>query len=485
MRRSGSLQAILVIAGAAAVWSAGLAAPAAAAPRAPQAVSGPALYGFGTNQLGELGNGTQSSTPSLSPVRASGPPGTIKQLTTGFHSAGALLTDGTVWTWGQNYYHQLGYNSANTVVTVPTQVPGLSGITQIDLSSEGNGYAVGPGGNVWAWGANNSGQLGNGGTSPSNTPVLVPGLSGVTQISAGPYYVLALKSDGTVWAWGANNDGSLGDGTTTTRPRPQRVPGLTGITQVVAEGVSFAVRSDGTLFSWGLNNLGQLGNGTTGMNTASPAAVPGLTGVTQVASSGASALAIAGTAERVWAWGGNSCFELGDGSNSDRNTPELIGLVGVSQVMTGIAGILIVSSAAIRYDGTLWTWGCNGLGQLANGTVLATHTPTLVTSLTHVSQFAFGDDSPNVLFNVGAYALAVGTLPATVPNLSGDTTAQAGQVLQAAGLVLGTVSSVIDYTCNNIGAVTSQNPPAGTSVNPGTAVSITIGKAPPPPHQCP
>jgi len=142
VRRSGSLQAILVIAGAAAVSSAGLAAPAAAAPRAPQAVSGPALYGFGTNQLGELGNGTQSSGPSLSPVRASGPPGTIKQLTTGFHSAGALLTDGTVWTWGQNYYHQLGYNSANTVVTVPTQVPGLSGITQIDLSSEGNGYAV-------------------------------------------------------------------------------------------------------------------------------------------------------------------------------------------------------------------------------------------------------------------------------------------------------------------------------------------------------
>jgi hypothetical protein len=479
------MRAILVTAGVAAVSSAGLAAPAAAAPLALQAVSGPALYGFGTNQLGELGNGTTSSTPSLSPVRASGPPGVIKQLTTGFHSAGALLTDGTVWTWGQNYYHQLGYNSADAVVAVPTQVPGLSSITQIDLSSEGNGYAVGSGGNVWAWGGNSYGQLGNGSTSPSNTPVLVPGLSGVTQISAGPYYVLALKSDGTVWAWGANYDGSLGDGTTTTRPRPQRVPGLTGITQVVSEGVSFAVRSDGTLFSWGLNSLGQLGNGTTGTNTASPAAVQGLTGVTQVASSGASALAIAGTAERVWAWGGNSCGELGDGSLNDRNTPELIGLVGASQVIEGIAGILIVSSAVIRYDGTLWTWGCNGLGQLANGTTLATRTPTLVTSLTHVSQFAFGDDSPNVLFNVGAYALAVGTLPATVPNLSGDTTAQAGQALQAAGLVLGAVSSVVDYSCNNLGTVTSQNPPAGTSVNAGTSVSITIGKAPPSPYQCP
>jgi alpha-tubulin suppressor-like RCC1 family protein len=469
--------------GAMALSSAFLAAPAAAAPNGLAAVSGPALYGFGTNQLGELGNGTTTSTPSLSPVAASGPPGTIRQLATGLHSAGAVLTNGTVWTWGQNYYHQLGYNTSNVVITTPQQVPGLSGITAIGLSDEGNGYAVGAGGNVWAWGDNSHGQLGNGTTSASNTPIVVPGLSGVAQIAAGPYYVLALKSDGTVWAWGDNADGSLGDGSTTDRSRPVHVPGLTGITQVVAAGPSFAVRSDGTLFSWGLNGLGQLGNGTTGTTTASPAPVPGLIGVTQVASGGASALAIAGTAERVWAWGGNSCGQLGDGTTTGRNTPELIGMVGATQITMGIFGILIVSSAAIRYDGTLWTWGCNGFGQLANGTNLPTSTPTLVTSLSHVSQFAFADDSPN-LFQVGAYSLAVGTLPATVPNLSGDTTAQAGQALQAAGLVLGTVASAIDYTCNNLGTVKSQNPGAGTNVNPGTAVSITIGKAPPPPHQC-
>ncbi|MGN6676297.1 MAG: PASTA domain-containing protein, partial [Streptosporangiaceae bacterium] len=201
------------------------------------------------------------------------------------------------------------------------------------------------------------------------------------------------------------------------------------------------------------------------------------------ASGGASALAIPGNEERGWAWGANSCVKHGDVTTTGRNTPELIGKVGATQITMGIFGILIVSSAAIRYDGTLWTWGCNGSGQLANGTNLPTSTPTLVTSLSHVSQFTFGDDSPN-LFQAGAYSLAVGTLPATVPNLSGDTTGQASQALQAAGLVLGTVSSAIDYTCNNLGTVKSQNPGAGTNVNPGTAVSITIGKAPPPPHQC-
>jgi alpha-tubulin suppressor-like RCC1 family protein len=162
-----------------------------------------------------------------------------------------LLADGTVWTWGNDYYHQLGYTTSPNYlpVTTPHQVPGLSGITQIALSEEANGYAVGPGGNVWAWGDNSFGQLGNGTTTLSDTPVLVPGLSAVTQVAAGADYVLALKSDGTVWAWGRNDSGSLGDGTTTNRPRPQRVPGLTGITQVVAEGASFAVRSDGTMFS--------------------------------------------------------------------------------------------------------------------------------------------------------------------------------------------------------------------------------------------
>jgi len=476
MRRSGSFPAIAMIAGAMALAS-------AIAPAAPAAAASPSpIYGFGTNQYGELGNGTTSATPSLLPTRASGPPGTVRQLSTGLRSSGALMTDGTVWTWGQNYYNQLGYDTGRVTVTTPHQVSGLSGITQLALGGEGNGYAVGPGGDVWAWGDNSYGQLGNGSTTPSITPVLVPGLSGITQVAAGPYYALALGSDGSVWAWGDNASGSLGDGTTTDRSIPQRLQALSGITQVVAADPSYAVRSDGTLFSWGLNNTGQLGNGTTGGFTTSPAPVPGLPGVTQVASSGASVLAIDNLAERLWAWGYNGCGDLGDGTTTDRNTPELIGMTGVSQVMQGAGGILAVSSAAIRYDGRLWTWGCNGTGLLATGTTAATTTPALVTSLTNVSQFSFGEDNVNFY---GAYSLAVGTLAGTVPTLIGDTKVQASAALTAAGLVLGTVSSVVDYTCDNIGIVRSQSPSAGTSVLPGSAVSITLGKAPPPPFQCP
>jgi alpha-tubulin suppressor-like RCC1 family protein len=155
VRRSGSFPAILAIASTMAV-------AAAIAPAVPAAAASPAaFYAFGTNQRGEFGNGTTSSAANVSPTPAS-VPGTISQLTTGMRDSGALLADGTVWTWGENRYSQLGYNTGGAVVTTPRQVPGLSGITQLAMSDEGNGYAVGAGGNVWAWGDNSHGQLGNG-----------------------------------------------------------------------------------------------------------------------------------------------------------------------------------------------------------------------------------------------------------------------------------------------------------------------------------
>lgn len=141
--------------------------------------------------------------------------------------------------------------------------------------------------------------------------------------------------------------------------------------------------------------------------------------------------------------------------------------------------------AAVRSDGTLWTWGCNSFGQLGYGAVTgAIRTPTQVTSLAGVSQFAFGEDS-NGIFHPGGYGLVVGSLPATVPNLHGDSIAQAGQALNAAGLVFGSVTYSTDYTCTNVGLVLSQSPAARTQVNRGSAVSVRIGAAPRPPRECP
>lgn len=487
MTGSRRFRAIAAIVGVLTLAVMGQAVPAGAAQQARQALavlpSGPVPYGYGSNIDGELGNGTTTDSPSPTPV--AGLPGTVRQLATGLESSAALLTDGSLWTWGNDYYGQLGYDCTRCDETTPHQVPGLTGVVQFALSIEGNGYAVESDGSVWAWGDNLYAQLGNGSTTPSVTPVRVPILTEITQVAAGVYYALALQSNGTVWAWGFNGWGNLGDGTTYNESLPEPVNHLSGITQVASGGeTSYAVRSDGTLFAWGNNQDGVLGNGTRGTFSATPAPVPGLAGVTQVASNSSATLAVTGASGSLWAWGDNSCGELGDGTTANKLSPEPIGLTGVTQVTMGERFLLNSNSAAVRSDGSLYTWGCNGFGVLGYPNTGNVTTPTRVTALAKVSQFAFGDASTGIT-RLGAFGLAVGIVPVAVPNLHGDSTAQAGAALNAVGLFFGSVTYSVDLTCENIGEVIRQSPAAGSQVNRGSAVSVTFATAPRPPRECP
>jgi alpha-tubulin suppressor-like RCC1 family protein len=401
------------VAGTAAVLAAGMAVPAEAAP------AGPGLFGFGNNEWGQLGDGTV--TQRNSPVPVGGLAGaTVTQVSAGGATSAAVRSDGTAWVWGDNFYGQLGRGTVGGSWPWPNGVPYLyGGITQVAVSSGGGDVYAVQQGVVKGWGLNGQGQLGNGTTADSTGPVLVAGLSGIVQVSAGPDYALALRNDGTVWAWGGNENGQLGTGNTTRHLIPVRVPGLTGITQVSASGSSFAVRSDGTLFTWGGNDAGQLGDVTT----------------------------------------------------TQRLRPELTTLVGIAQIAASA-----FQSAAVRSDGTLLTWGSNSRGGLGQGTccVSSNPVPAPVTSLRQVSQVALGGD----------YGLAVGSSAfVAVPSLAGDTTAVAAQQLQAVGLVLGTVNTAVDNTCNHLGTVMSQSPLAGTTVSFGSAVSVTVGT--PSAHSCP
>src|SRR5207237_129666 len=144
-------------------------------------------------------------------------------------------------------------------------------------------------GTVWAWGVNVYGQLGDGTTTNSSTPVQVRNLSGGGRsgergVGGGLSHSWALKSDGTVWAWGYNGDGELGDGTTTNSSWPVQVRDLSGgyLSGVVAVAGgnlhSLALKSDGTVWAWGYNGDGELGNGTT-TNSSTPVQVSILSGV--------------------------------------------------------------------------------------------------------------------------------------------------------------------------------------------------------------
>jgi hypothetical protein len=174
------------------------------------------------------------------------------------------------------------------------------------VAGTGTSYAIGAGGALLAWGSNAGGLLGNGSTTgQSLTPVAVPGLSGVTAVATAANETLAVVGPaGTMWSWGPNSFGSTGNGTTTPSSSPAPT-GLSGVTQVSAgPDNGAAVLANGTLMTWGFNYEGQLGNGSKdvfppGVAHPTPGPVRTLAGVTQVAFSNGFALAIGSPAPRV------------------------------------------------------------------------------------------------------------------------------------------------------------------------------------------
>ena len=259
---------------------------------------------------------------------------------------------------------------------------------------------------VASWGFNNEGDLGDGTTTDRSLYGDIKMANDVTQVAAGYYFGLALRSDGTVWAWGDNGSGQLGDGTTTDRSTPGRVlgpdgvvtqvaagamslallsdgtvwewgsgwlipvpvPGLTGVTKISA-GSSFnlALRSDGTVWAWGQNDRGQLGNGTT-VPAMTPVKVTGLSHVTGIAAGYNAAVATAtngiSAATSVWTWGANDHGQLGDGTLADHLTPERITGIGTVYLAGVTAGLW--TGAVLGTDGSVWGWGDDSVGQLAN-----------------------------------------------------------------------------------------------------------------------
>jgi alpha-tubulin suppressor-like RCC1 family protein len=253
-----------------------------------------------------------------------------------YYSHSVAFTDAATYTWGANTYGQLGNgdNDTGNNQYTPVQVVGvnkvgyLTGITGVSAGGT-HILAFINNDNVYAWGNNGDGQLGNNSDEASSTPVQVikasdsTPLSGVTAVSAGGSHSLALRNDGTVWAWGSNDDGKLG---VATADNPQRtavqVTSLTtAVTKVAAAGGghSLALMSDKTVKSWGRNTSGQLGRTTT---PATPGTVVkgtvDLTNVTDIAAGRSHSLFLLENGE-VWACGYNFVGQLGDGSTTNKN----------------------------------------------------------------------------------------------------------------------------------------------------------------------
>jgi len=443
------------------------AGPALAQARVTAAVAPPPdVASWGANGFGQLGDGTTTSRSRYADIGAGN---NVVQVAAGWGHSLEARSDGTVWAWGRNDLGEVG-DGTTTNRLAPVQVTGLTGVTQVAGGCV-HSLALRSDGTVWAWGDNTLGELGRGAvTGVEATAAPVSGLAGVTKISAGCGFSLALRSDGTVWAWGYNSAGELGNGSTANSTVPVKITGLSQVTAIAAgwDSAVAIVAGGASVWAWGGNDAGQLGDGTTASHSI-PVRVTQL-GTVHItgAAVGLKYAAILSADGSVWAWGADNNGQLGNAPAATPPTRPVHTIAagsGITQIAAGPDHMV-----ALKSGGTVLAWGDNSFGELGNGTTTSVTGPVQVTGLTGATQVAAGIRA--------SFAVHVPQPPAIVPDLTGDTQARAAQVLQAAGLVLGAVTTVTDKYCDHLG-VTSQDPPAGTAVRPGSAVSVTIGQAPP------
>ena len=276
------------------------------------------LWGIGGNSNGELGDNT--SVERSSPVQI-GTETTWAFAYTTYKNTYATKTDGTLWGWGGCGDGQLGLNASGDAErrSSPTQIGTGTDWSTADnciSGSRGGVCALKSDGTLYCWGANDGGQLGQNDKTKYSSPRQVPGTDW-RSLGAGYASTFATKTSGQLWAWGSNWGGALGQGDTTSCSSPKNIPGSDWSTVVSSAymGHTITTKTDGTLWTWGRN----YGRGTLGQNSGGPSTTGDLSSPTQV----------------------------GTGTDWDN---------AVSAAR--------FSCAALKTDGTLWSWGANYYGML-------------------------------------------------------------------------------------------------------------------------
>jgi hypothetical protein len=284
----------------------------------------------------------------------------------GAHSC-AVTSTGGAKCWGANESGQLG-DGTTTGRDRAVDVAGLS--SGVDSVAGGLSFACAltTGGAAKCWGSNASGQLGDGSATDRSQPVAVSGLgSGVAAISAGWAHTCALLAGGAVKCWGDNTYGQLGDGTTTGSATPVDVTGLSeGATAIATGGYFTCARTTaGGVECWGDNTFGQVGDGTE-EDRSSPTQVTGLTsGVAGIGAGGgghACAIMSAGGAK---CWGNNEFGQLGENRACPTPCTAPVDVQGLDEHVTAIAGGYLFS-CALTSTGGVKCWGNNVFGQLGD-----------------------------------------------------------------------------------------------------------------------
>ncbi|WP_251449240.1 hypothetical protein [Vermiculatibacterium agrestimuris] len=286
------------------------------------------LWAWGNNASGQLGLGAQDNAVHATPAKVMDG---VSAVYAGASHSLAIKTDGSLWAWGANRSGQLGIGSAQDQTT-PVKV--MDAVTAV-AAGEAHTLALKADGSLWAWGANLAGQLGAdtpGGDPMADclTPIQI--MRDVSAVSASRAYSLAIKTDGSLWAWGDNQYGQLGNGGTGNMAVMQPGAGstfcqttpiqiLSEVSAVSAGGSSrachvLALKTDSSLWGWGSNVYGQLAPATM-QKLALPVRLDG--NIQQIQAGGEHSLAI--RAGSLLTWGSNSSGQLGNGTFQSVSAP--------------------------------------------------------------------------------------------------------------------------------------------------------------------
>ena len=320
------------------------------------------LFMWGRGSNGTIGN--NNIINQSSPVQTISSGANWKHITIGTSHVLALKTDGTLWGWGNGNSGTLATNSAvNCITSSPIQT--VSGGTNWRSVSAGNGSSVAlkTDGTLWSWGSNTGNNTSLSVSSPVQT---VSGGTNWKQISSAGH-TSAIKTDGTLWLWGPNLAGQLGNNKILNESSPvQTVSSGTNWKHVSSGGLmTVAIKTDGTLWTWGCGQAGRLGDDNIISRSSPVQTVSG--GTTWLKSSvggtHAAAIKIDGT---LWLWGAGVFGQLGTQSTIDISSPVQTVSGGTNWREISLA---TWSSAGIKTDGTLWTWGSNSYGRLGLGLI--------------------------------------------------------------------------------------------------------------------
>ncbi len=446
------------------------------------------ILAWGNNTYGQLGNGGTASSDVPVRVHLTLSPGiTVKAVSAGETHSLALLSNGTVLAWGENVYGELGDGSTGGYSDVPVTVTGLAGNTVVEVAA-GAEFSLArlSSGMVMAWGDNEDGELGDGTTTDSATPVQVKGLTGATHIAAGFDFGLAVLSDTMLEAWGSDAYGQLGNGAVgagSTTPVlvcdfeygrqqgpgcPADYPDLGGVEAIAAGGSHSLVLIPaggnpiiyGFALAWGDNEAGELGDDSTTSHDVPVEWGDGLAEATQISAGAEDSFALLPGV--IFATGSNADGELGDGGTSTADYPTAVSDLGGSS--TGVAAISAGGNhtLALLSNGTIKAWGDNATGELGDGSTGGySDVPITVSDASGVKAISAG----------GSHSLALAPLLVTTTSLpEGYLDRSYSQTLAATG---GTPAYKWSITAGALPAGLTLNPTSGAITGTPSAVGTS------------